>query len=269
MTLRSTMLALVLVPASAGALAGSAQLAVVPYGSAGSPFAEKWQSGLFTSPGKTHNAALYKRWRKGLAVQVLDANGRKLAGSVRASRANNGDEGDQPLAFALPKGAHKAPMLVWSGDAVIDPVALVSEPLGKEQVSTLAQAGREKMQQMAPQRTTRFTWRLGMPVARKVVESEWVMVRTPVAVTIEGSADDRGWLFQVYSSASGKLACQEFGHPEWTSGDSGVVAVTAGQAFRIDGGAALYMLGEHGSGWEDSEWAIYDLATGKALAVSH
>lgn len=251
--------------------AAQSLFAIAPWDAEGNPFQSALDSGAFVTSESTSDIdALLKAWSSAGPVRGMDASGRIFPVTVTEVNEPSGMLGDSPLHFrfdADPIPGH--PVLVWTGETGIEFVRASPTSLNTAALSSLQQNAKSLVSRSVARRGERMTWALGTARTLRIAGTAWVVATTPITLEHEGHKDDRGWVFQVFNALSRQIAWQQFGHPEWTSEPTGVLEVTAALFFRVKGSDQILMLGEHGSGWESSEWAIYDLVSGKALSVSY
>ncbi len=76
--------------------------------------------------------------------------------------------------------------------------------------------------------------------------------------------DDRGQMFFIYSTSARRIIRAEFGHPEWSPGST-VRTIKPAMYFQVGSAGPVFFVGKNASGWEASEYGLFDLKTGREL----
>jgi hypothetical protein len=111
---------------------------------------------------------------------------------------------------------------------------------------------------------------LGAPIVEQVEsEPNFLIVLYPVKTEEkDGSHDNRGSMFFIYSIPDHRIVLAEFGHPEWSPGSS-VLIIKPELYFRLEGNSTVYFIGIHQGGWEEWGHAIYELKTGRKVLICY
>ena len=240
----------------------------------GNPFYSRFQEGVFEELAnnlkpkfEAQIAALIASWEMCGTANAFDRSGRSVLARVSSvNREPTGNLGETLLEFSFKASRKvKPPLFIWCGAESPSFVTTNSVGMDGRKLDRLRRAANVLTRDFM-RRAERRSWSLGKTKVVTIAGSHWMVITTPV---ILDDGDNRGWVFQVVYSRSNEIKWQTFGHPEWRPDDENLREITGELFFRIDGYPEVLMLGRHGNGWESTQWAIYDVATGQPLSVSH
>ena len=243
------------------AYANDTLYAVVEYGSAGNPLIP-----IDSTSEATLNGTLLA-WQKCSRIRALDIQFRPLDLRLEEVEEPEALLGQVLLHFgALNVKTRAYPWLVWCGVDAPQSVRARAATHAEVDLAKLRKEARltaRRVIHLSPERS-KEVWALG-PTTARVVEEQMLVSNTTIRFK---SGDNRGYVFQVVDLKQQRMLWQAFGHPEWSPGVEGIREVSAKMFFRLPKSTEVLMLGNSGSGWESTAFAIYKLRDGSVFALS-
>ncbi len=168
-------------------------------------------------------------------------------------------------------------VLFWTGNVSLQPQRAVKTKLDSTSLALVRKQAVVLYQRALTHyefasSTTVQEMQLGTPMSEAVQGvPDIVTVSFPVTLRLTAygkpDVDSRAWVFFIYSPFRRKILYGTFGHPEWGTMAKDVFLVEPLIYFRISGDPKPYFFGNWSGPWEAGGGGIFDLRTGRKLAL--
>ncbi len=168
-------------------------------------------------------------------------------------------------------------ILFWTGNVSLEALRAIETKLDSTSLAVLRKQAAVLFQRALTQYgftglITIQEMQLGTPMSEAVQGIPGIVTVTfPVTLRLRWGGkpelDTRASVFFIYSPFERKIMYGTFGHPEWAPMAKDVFQVEPLLYFRISSDPKPYFFGDWSGPWESGEYGIFDLRTGRKLAV--